>query len=270
MSKAIFIIVFVFLLLIAGGVFLYFYWEKPAQDALPILNQVSILAKDAASGKIVKTDYVVTLTDANTFYKRGTTDKNGYVAERVPYNNTFRVFNVNQEGQHYYTDYKEYVNPNQYAYIMNNETADFFRADFELINGGTLSVEHLNEWPEGQPQVLRLSSVGTVKHLGFCVRWSTHILGVYSDEFTEEPVPEMYKTGTTVFDRCWNMERDILDDEEILVRLRYTKFGDIDAGDYIKVMFLDGDISYTDPYTIRRETENHEDLGIPNVEYIIN
>jgi hypothetical protein len=269
MSKAVLIIVFVFVLLIAGGVFLYFYIEKPAQDELPILNQVSIMAVDKATGKPIKTNFVVTLTDANTFYKQGITDKNGYVAEKVPYNNTFRVFNVNQEGQYYYTNYKEFINPNIYSYPINN-TGDYFRVDFELINGGTLNVEHINNWPEDKPQVLRLSSVGTVKHLGFCVRWSTHIIGVYSDEFVEEPVPVMYQTGDKVFDRCWDMERDIVDGEEILVRLRYSKFGDIDTSDYIKIMFMDGDISYSAPLIVQRENLNHEDVGIPNVEYLIN
>jgi len=264
MKTAVIVIIFVFILIIAGGIGLYFYFEIPAQNTEALFNTVNLRAFDSETGDQIRVDYLITITPAHTPYIRGTTLSENYVQEKLPLNNSFSVFTVNREGQEYYTSFEEFSNPN--PIIINANSTKDFRIDFEMFEGGDLIVESLSEWPNNNPYALKLTSKGKIKNLGFCVRWSTHLLGVYNDDYVSEPMPTRLEN---LYDRCWNMNTDLKEGEEIILNLRFSKFGEIDESDYIKLVFLDGDISQSNPLTVLREDLNGNDLGIEDIVYVI-
>lgn len=261
MSKGIIIFGAVLLLLVVGAIFLYFYFERPAETEVPPMHNINIRIFDEQTNKQIKTDFVVTTTDMNILYKQGTTTTTGFVKIEVPVNITFRVFNVNEVNQRYYT-----------SFVVNEEkngVPSDYRIDLPVTNGGNLTIVPLSIFPDDNPFILRLTSKGTVKNLGFCARWSDNIIGVYADKYVSEVLPYRYKSGLTVYDRCWNVGKDLKEGEEIIVKLRWNKFGEVDSGDYIRLVFMDGDIRYSEPTLIFREDVNHNDTGIPDVVYVI-
>lgn len=258
MNRGIIIFIVILGLIITGAVLVYFLYEKPIQEKPPLNNNLNIRIYDKDTGKQIVTNYIISMIPLNTIYKEGTTVENGFVKELLPVNNSFRVITKNKGEQTYYTNFKEYED-------LNGVPMDY-RIEIPVQKYGKLLVSSNDTWKVDNPYKLTLTTNDVVNHIGFCVRWSRNIISVTSvTNYEEELAPKRLENKV---DRCYNTDIS-LNNESIDIFLNYKKFGELMTDDSIKVIIMDGDIRYTNPYKIIREGGNKSDIGVPDIVYEI-
>lgn len=258
-------VVFILFLLLGGTIAaLYIFYEKPKEEKEPEYYNVSIRTYEDISGKQVASGYAIVLDESTALYKNGTSREQGYVLEKVPKNHTFQIFNYNVGNQSYYT-----LRGRFYDY---SGTKDEFRVDFPLTKQGNLTISHDGEFGTDSELHVTIDADGEFRYPSVCLQWSARVVSVTIPSYQEtNKIPKRLQ-GKVV--KCYEITQTIKDDH-IIFPIRYSKFGNLDDADFIKIYILDGDIRY---YSINPldgyksyiiEDEQGNDVGEPDIEYIV-
>ena len=247
--------------MIAGiFIFVYFTVEKPIveESVKEQFNNFSLAAYDS-SGKLVKTGYAIVLDNSGTVFKRSFTDDKSYVHENVPLNHTIKIFNENLAGQHYYTDSFDY------DYLTSGVTENT-RVNLNLKDVGNLSFNVLGNLSTGSITII-VTSIGEVKDIMFCVRWSEHIITVQNEQYSiVDVIPQRLKNRV---DKCFNT-KTTLKDSTLIVFLKFDKFGSLSPNDKIDVIFVDKDNSLlSNGLVLSAEDSQGADIGLNDVSITI-
>lgn len=210
------ILVFIVILLIIGGLVVYFVFEKPKQESITILHSnVSIYAIDKETGSHIKTEYIIYVN--NVTYKSGFTERGGAIREKLPLNSTIKIFNNNTEGQFYYQDVHEFY--------LNQSLK---RVQLDLINPGELIFNKINE------SYIRATSEGTIDKVKVCFKYSGSIIYVKTDFEQIERLLD--------FDKCYDGNITLDETNFLNIPITYETFGD--NGDYrILVGIVDSNLN---------------------------
>lgn len=216
MKKGGVILVFIVILLIIGGLVVYFVFEKPKQESINILHSnVSIYAIDKETGSHIKTGYIIYVN--NVTYKSGFTERGGAIREKLPINSTIKIFNNNTEGQFYYQDVHEF-------YL----TQLLKRVQLNLVSPGELIFDKINE------SYIRATSEGTIDKVKFCFKWSGSLIYVKSN-FSQ--IPRIDKYG-----KCYNGNITLNGTNSLEIPFEYKTFG-INENYKISIIFIDSNLN---------------------------
>jgi hypothetical protein len=216
-----------FLSLIGGGLYLYYFYEKPIMDNQIEYESLNIIAYNE-KGKEVITEYVIVtnIASSNSIYKEGTTLRNGFILEKLPRNLTFYVYNRNKDlyGQNYYAEIQK----------IDTFVSGPYKASFHLKSPGELAFERTGEFPDDEIINLTISTEGFYNNLKFCVKWSINVISV---NIKDGAFSTDKREG---FDRCYDTGKS-LENNSTNIQFSYTYFGIIDSKDFIEFTFFDDD-----------------------------
>lgn len=207
-SKLIFGIV-LFLSMIAGGIYLYYRFEKPIKDSNESFTDVLIYA--TYGGELIKTGYKFSGFSGETL-------ESGAIMERLRGDHEVTFSNFNLDGQDFYT-FEKQINLN------DNETK---RVELVLEKPEELEINQMeNE--------VGLSSK-MFKNLIYCIRWTYPYIFVRIENLTEIRNPEIYK----YWERCYDSGIS-LENSKTYVKVEYGEYGIPDDEDYIELAIIDSD-----------------------------
>lgn len=155
--------IIIFALLIGGMFFAYKKLETPNKYVEEIYSNTSIYS--TYNGKNIKTGYIIKTN--NTFYTQGETLLHGSILEKVPINTSVKVCNKNLENQNFYTTCTEE------KYILFGQNYRF-ENKLEKPSNISIDIEEIND----NKFKVNLESDGIYKNIGFCLKWSLHILKI--------------------------------------------------------------------------------------------
>ncbi|MEK6878848.1 MAG: hypothetical protein AABY22_04570 [Nanoarchaeota archaeon] len=255
MAKGIIFLILFFLIIIGVILYFYFFYQAPIDKNITsgsFYYNISIRSyeKNIQGEKIPISTEVLILID-NMIYKNITTEEEGFVVERIPINKSFILSNRNFPNQNYYTNKESY---------KSTESGINLRSEIELIRIGNLSIDLTSA--ENENIKLLLQSIGVIKNIGFCYRWSPGILTVKSD--FEEITPPMRLLGKV--DRCYDTQTN-LDNSQFELKLSYRKW--TSGNETILFTFFDCDFDYNTE-TCLFENSNHEDVGKEDIQFVVN
>jgi len=258
MNKIIIVISFLIIVIAAIFAFIYFAVEKPAvEDSVQAqYNNFSVAAYE--NGKLAKTGYAIVLDNSNVIYRESVTDDKSYIREGVIENHTVQVFNKNLPGQHFYTDVISY------DYV--NGTLDNTRVNLNLAEVGNLTFNVLGNLSTNTITVI-VTSVGEVKNVVFCVRWSEHIITVKSDQYVLlDNTPKRLENKV---DKCFNT-KTTLKNESLILFLTFDKFGTLSPNDKIDMVFIDEDNALTaNGVVLSPEDKDGNDVGLNDIKVTV-
>lgn len=225
MKFFIIVIIFVFIVLIFAGIFIYYNYEKPISEQNVTYSDINLASfyKD----KFTSTNYVIMLGSMDNIYKNGSTLSSGFEVIRVPINNTVYIYNNNTEDQNYYPDLRK----------LEVYSKGPYRVELDLVNPGTLNIKNLTD-SYNKNSSIEVVSTGLFKSLKLCVKWSLHILKVNVKDIESCDKPKKY----VEYDRCYCLKRDLSKNEKLKVEFDYTYFGVLDSRDFIDLTFFDNDL----------------------------
>lgn len=262
MKFSIIIIGIVFILILGAGIFIYFYNEKPNVEKPIEYNNITIRFLNYEDNKQINSKYIISIIPTNTIYKEGEVGEEGFLLERIPLNNSFRILSNNDK---YYNNYSTFI-------INENDINKFFRADIYLHKIGNISyyipniydqnnINNTLTWKEVNNFNITLKSIGYFQNIAICTRGSGNIISIKLLEYTEIPIPITYLNKV---DHCYSTLKSLNNNEELNITLNYKTFGKLNSGDYITFIILDGDYDYADVNTI-----NYENIKAVDVIYKI-
>jgi len=215
MNKGTIILFLFFILLIVGGVVVYFMFERPAKSNVTEYSNVSVIIK--TDDMFVETEYTIEMN--GIFYKNGRTTNIGASLERIPRNSTIKIYNSNINSQQYYRDIKEvYVNDSYQRITLN------------LVEPGELKMNKIND------NLLEVKSEGIIRDVKFCLSWTGQIIYVKSN-FTQ--IPKL--AGFEKTDKCFDTEKSI-NNNFIHIPLNYQLFG-TESNAEINVIIIDANFN---------------------------
>ena len=224
MSKFVIVLaIMITIISLTGLGYLYYFYERPAQEQGSQYSNLNILAFDL-SKKQIKTGYLIYIN--GNLIENDTTDETVAIQKRVPKNRTITVHNYNLKGQQYYIDIRE---------ISTFKSTENHRVSLNLYNTGNIQIEQYGTLGQDNPIILNLSTDNVIKNFNFCIEYSKHIIYIRTnDEFRR-------------VDNCFYIDADLNEaDKGFIINLKYNFFDKIDNNDSIKITFFD---EYSVPFS---------------------
>lgn len=254
-------VVIIILILGVGGFFVYKNYIENL-DKMSDARRVQIAMLDEESGIFVETNYTIYFPDTAIVHEEGQTSKVGYVlnSNPIPPNQTFEVYNVNHEGQNYYTQ----VDLSGVIELNRNITTKFV-----LFNPGSLNVSQDGELGSENPLDLFITNDGDFRLAAICLRWDIGIIIDNINELERISPPERLKNKV---DKCWKIEKEFLKEkrnhQNLTISIPYSILSSSELIDdlTIKTYLLDYDIWHGN---VNITEKNGSDVGAEDVEYII-
>jgi len=215
---SIIVIIILFFGLIGGILFVHYKYEKPKEQNVIYLIDLSIFAQEG--NNLVRTNYSV--YSNGFFIGNSLTNEYGAALYKVPLNSTITIINSNLEGQNYYKNRIDF-------FTEKNETT---RVIIPLISVGNLTVITNNSNYKINATV---SSNGYFKNMIVCLDWSIHVIFAEINNMTQ-----IQNIGNTT--KCY--QGSTLDNNNFNFIINYQTFGNVDLNDYINVNFYDFDENY--------------------------
>jgi len=226
MGRAVIISIILFVILIGAIIFVYYKYEKPAQENKIYLIDLSIFAKEG--DKLIRTNYSV--FSNGLYLGDGLTNEYGATLYKVPFNSTITIINSNLPGQKYYKNRVD-------LFTDKNETT---RVNLDLISVGNLSI---NSNISNYKIYTEVSTPGYFKNTIVCLNWSIHVI------FAE--IIDLQKT-TTLENNIKCYLGPTLNNNKFNFSITYNTFGTLNSEDYIYMNFYD----LEENYTLRNSTKN--------------
>lgn len=218
-------VMFVILLLIGGGVYLYYKYEKPKQENINEMTNLSIYAIDD-TGRLIKTGYDI--YSDNSLLKSGETLSQAPILEQVPKNSFIEVKNRNIDFQNYY--FCSWNNS-----LIREENIS--RVKLDLIEPSPIEVNKLNNLN------FSLQTSREFRNLIVCVKYTVDFIYVKALNYTEmENKPKLYED----YDKCYATNITIKKGEIKYLNLVYKIWGSLDPKDNLKIAFIDSDNGITE------------------------
>lgn len=211
---------FLLLGIIAGGIFIYYYFEKPMQDEVLELVDFNIFAKNI-DGELVKTGYKI-YSDGN-FYEDGKTSSKAGVNHKVPKNKSIIIYNydLDNKNKYYFQEIEKFT-----------ELDDPYRISLKLERPGNLTLNYSEKFGVDRFFNITLNSDEANRNLKMCIKWSAHIL--YLKNYLEKLDEEERLIG---YDKCYKLD-DVTRYNSTNFLLEYDFFDEITEKDYIKIKFI--------------------------------
>jgi len=197
--KKFIIFLFIFILLVVGGVITYFLFEKPVKEGVNIVyGNVSVYAIDQETNQKGITGYII--KKGNNTYKNGITDNMGAVLEKLPFNQSITIFNNNTKEQEYYQDIHEFYLNESYK-----------RVELKLRKPGEVIFNKINN------TFLNIKSKGFVDKVKICFRYSGNIIYVKTNFTQIERIKD--------FDKCYDSGVTLNGTNSFNFPIDYKNFG---------------------------------------------
>lgn len=246
MNKAVVFISLLFIILVIGGIVVYFIYEKPFEENVYSLETKNFTIKFIDNDKQIATNYIITLDNANIIYKKGVSLESGLIYEKLPINHTFYIFNENIADQNYYSSYK----------YVNDFSNDIIYNEIELTAPLNITLNYTGNL---NSKVSIFTNVSFAKCSALCVRGSQHIVLIKLN-LTEITIPLRLKDKV---DKCYRLGD--LQNNYSIFDVDYKTFGEILESDYIRVLFLDGDMPYYSKDSCIYEDKHNNDINAKDV-----
>jgi len=229
MSKAL-ISFSLILILVLGGFYIWYTYEKPQQKEVVELTNLSVYTTDSV-GRLISTGFNV-FQNGNSIYK-GTTLSQGPILFSVQKNSFIEVKNRNLKNQNYYIS------------TWNNSLTkkeNVSRVNLKLIVPKPIKVKLISSY--NKTYNFSVEASNNFQNLLVCSEWSIDYIYVKNDNYTLIKNPLNYKN----YDKCYKLPGDTKD-----VQLKYKIWGSLNKKDYAKIIFIDEDngmseINGTDVY----------------------
>lgn len=178
----------------------------------------------------ISTQYYV----SNIQQKQKYTLLGGYVQERIPFNTTTKIYNVNLEHQNFYTDVNE----------VKFDDDKTHRIYLQLSKPDILKVVNIND--TGELINIELKS-NNYKKIRYCLRWSPNVITVKDVAFQAKnddmktidliDVPDKLRT----YMRCYHTHQTLNNKNDTLIlKVYYESTFDFNSQDYIYLYAYDG------------------------------
>lgn len=194
-------------------VFTYYKFEYKTEKDYANLT-ISAQEQD----KFIKTGYKI---EYDGFKKEGETIF-GELLEKIPLNNTIKIYNSNLENQNYYTDLKTLETTKQINY----------RVRFDLKKPEPIQVNILKD--NGEQIELQLISKD-YRNVLFCLKWSVSPFVYVKSDKEKIDKPSLYSN----YDKCYDANFSINDKNYL--NISYKTFGEIKENDYLNISIIDQD-----------------------------
>jgi hypothetical protein len=260
MSKvAVFGIIIVFVILVGVGIFVYFQFEKPKENAVLHLSDINLLIRNKDKS-LLRTQYNVVID--GLMYKNGTSSDNGATVIQVPVNKSVQIYNSNIEKQDFYTSFIDVS-----TFPPNDNVP--LRVNLDLIKPGKLNISVRGNLSDESSKFVfvDLQSDGNINNIGLCLDWSKRMIRVTpTGNFTFTEMTTKPKRLESFY-RCYTTSVSLIN-SNITIILEYKKFEQLTSSDDISIAIFDGDLSPSK--SIIYETSLYEDIGMQDVLYDIN
>ena len=226
---------------ITGGLFVYYKFEKPIQDNGNLKNNLNIYA--IHNGKQIVTGYKIFLD--STEFNLGQTMRQASIQKNIPLNRSGIVYSYNLDNQNYY------FSSSNFSAINEDENT---RIELNLISPGSIEVEKIIN---SQDKInITLNSDGIYKNANICLKWSTNIVYVTMLLPKSFLKPKNYEN----YNKCFFIG-DI--DGNIDLSIDYKSFINLNSKDFISIAIFDGD--YINGIFLSEDHKTQEDYFGNNI-----
>jgi len=244
------VIILLFVFLIGGLVLIYFLFEYQQQDME--IKTIPFIIYAEEKDKLVETGYVV--KKDGVIWNVGKTDDVGGVISHIPTNSSLIFFNKNINNQTYYTFTKE---DNSFVDRPHKIILKLYKpSNLTFYTNSHLGIDNPFNF------TVRAIDGDLFKNLSFCIRWSLHIISIFTNYEQTQP-PNRLKGKV---DRCYTTNLNLLNGEELNISLNYISFGVVDSRDFINITFIDKD--YINNEWVYEY--NNENVGSKDINFYIN
>jgi len=248
MSKAIIVIIVIFLLIGISIPFLFFLQEKPTVEKIPDTYNIS-LRYFFDNGSQTNANVYVFL--GNQLIKSFNSSLDAYSFLTLPANNTYFIYGI-KDG----------------FYINKQEINTFYgdkliRKDFYLIPFGNIDLKASTSLSQMSDIYLSINVTGLLQEGVACIRWSNNIISTNIINANETNKPKRIEEKV---DKCYLLNN--IEDTNKVLDLKFKTFLGINDADFINLFIIDRDYDIKTGYLTAEDSDGN-DIGIKDMNLTI-